>query len=70
MARKVVRGYVAYYAVPGNSEAVQQFRTQVIRLWCKSLRRLSQRHRLTWLRMGPIAKRWLPPAAIQHPFPL
>jgi group II intron reverse transcriptase/maturase len=65
----VVRGHVAYYAVPGNSKAVQEFRTQVIRLWCQALRRRSQRHRLTWERMGRLAKRWLPPARIQHPFP-
>lgn len=65
----VVRGHVAYYAVPGNSKAVQEFRTQVTRLWCQSLRRRSQRHRLTWDSMGRLAKRWLPPARIQHPFP-
>jgi RNA-directed DNA polymerase len=65
----VVRGHLAYYAVPGNSKAVQQFRTQVTRLWCKSLRRRSQRHRLTWERMDRLAKRWLPPARPQHPFP-
>ena len=65
----VVRGHVAYYAVPGNSRAVQEFRTQVRRHWCKSLRRRSQRHRLTWQRMGRLAARWLPPARIQHPYP-
>jgi RNA-directed DNA polymerase len=65
----VVRGHVAYYAVPGNSKAVQQFRTQATRLWCESLRRRSQRHRLPWDRMGGLAERWLPPARIQHPFP-
>jgi RNA-directed DNA polymerase len=62
----VMRGHVAYYAVPGNSKAAQQFRTQATRFWCKSLRRRSQRHRLTWARMGRIAQEWLPPARIQH----
>ncbi|WP_343577640.1 group II intron reverse transcriptase/maturase [Mycobacterium sp.] len=65
----VVRGHLAYYAVPGNSQAVQAFRAQVIRHWLKALRRRSQRHRLTWQRMAGIAKRWLPPARIMHPFP-
>ena len=65
----VVRGHLAYYAVPGNTDAVAAFRTQVTRHWLKSLRRRSQRHRLNWERMNRIATRWLPPAKVQHPFP-
>ena len=51
----VVRGHHAYYAVPGNSDAVNAFRTQVIRHWRKALRHCSQRIRLTWARMNRIA---------------
>ena len=65
----VVRRHLAYYAVPGNTDAVAAFRTQVARHWLKSLRRRSQRHRLNWERMNRIATRWLPPAKVQHPFP-
>lgn len=65
----VVRGHRAYYAVPGNTEAVKAFRTQVTRHWFKALRRRSQRTRINWTRMGRIAKRWLPPARAMHPFP-
>jgi len=65
----VVRGHCAYYAVPGNSRAVQAFRYHVVGLWCQSLRRRSQRHRLTWERMYGIADRWIPPARIMHPYP-
>jgi RNA-directed DNA polymerase len=65
----VVRGHLAYYAVPSNSRAVKSFRTQVIRHWCKALRCRSQRHRLDWERMNRLANRWLPPARIVHPFP-
>jgi RNA-directed DNA polymerase len=67
----VVRGHCAYYAVPGNTDAVAAFRTQVTRLWHKALRRRSQRTRLTsnWTRMNRIANRWLPPARVTHPFP-
>jgi group II intron reverse transcriptase/maturase len=65
----VVRGHLAYYAVPGNTDAVAAFRTQVTRHWYKALRRRSQRTRLTWERMNRIAKRWLPPARVKHPFP-
>jgi RNA-directed DNA polymerase len=65
----VVRGHLAYYAVPGNTDSVAAFRTQVTRLWFKALRRRSQRNRLNWARMNRIATRWLPPARVQHPFP-
>lgn len=65
----VVRGHRAYYAVPGNTDAVAAFRTQVTRSWFKALRRRSQRTRLNWTRMDRIAKRWLPPARVIHPFP-
>ena len=65
----VVRGHCNYYAVPGNTDAVASFRTQVTRHWLKSLRRRSQRHRLSWERMNRIATRWLPPAKCMHPFP-
>jgi RNA-directed DNA polymerase len=65
----VVRGHVAYYAVPGNIDAVSTFRTQVTRLWFTSLRRRSQRTRDTWTRMNRYATNWLPPVRTQHPFP-
>jgi RNA-directed DNA polymerase len=66
----VVRGHQAYYAVPGNYDAVHAFRTQVTRHWHQALRRRSQRARkLTWVRMNRLVTRWLPPTKIMHPFP-
>ena len=65
----VVRGHLAYYAVPGNSRAIRAFRNQATRHWCTALRHRSQRHRLDWRRMNRIATRWLPPAHISHPYP-
>jgi group II intron reverse transcriptase/maturase len=65
----VVRGHMAYYAVPGNANAVTAFRTEVTRHWRKALRRRSHKTRLTWARMNRIATRWLPPARTLHPFP-
>ena len=55
----VVSGHQAAYAVPGNSDAVNAFRTQVIRHWRKALRRRSQRTRITWARMNRLATRWI-----------
>ncbi|HEX8936016.1 MAG TPA: group II intron reverse transcriptase/maturase, partial [Pseudonocardiaceae bacterium] len=65
----VVRGHRAYYAVPGNTDAVAAFRTQATRYWHKALRRRSQRTRINWERMNRLANRWLPPARVMHPFP-
>ena len=65
----VVRGHLAYHAVPGNTDAVAAFRTQVTRLWLKALRRRSQRSRMNWTPMNRLAARWLPPARVKRPFP-
>ncbi|MGH2669900.1 MAG: reverse transcriptase domain-containing protein, partial [bacterium] len=68
--RSVVAGHVRYYGVPMNGPALWLFRHQVSRLWLRTLRRRSQRHRLTWERMRRHIDRWLPPARICHPYPL
>ena len=65
----VVRGHLAYYAVPGNIHQVEAFRAEVVRLWYGALRRRGQRHRLNWQRMRRYAERWLPPVRITHPWP-
>jgi len=65
----VVRGHNAYYAVPGNIDAVKAFRDQATRHWYRALRRRSQRTRLDWTRMDRLATQWLPPARMMHPFP-
>ena len=60
----MVRGHQAYYAVPGNNDAVNAFRHQATRHWHQALRRRSQKTRLTWARMDRIATRWLPQTRI------
>lgn len=65
----VLRGHCNYYAVPDNGEAITAFRTRIIGLWLRALRRRSQRHRMTWARIGRLADRWLAPVRIQHPWP-
>jgi RNA-directed DNA polymerase len=65
----VVRGHLAYYAVPDNIDAVEAFRTQVARHWYRALRRRSQRNHLDWKRMNRLVVRWLPRARIMHPWP-
>jgi group II intron reverse transcriptase/maturase len=65
----VLRGHYNYYGVPSNSDAIIGFRTQATRHWSRALRRRSQRTRLDWKRMDRLARRWLPPARITHPYP-
>ena len=66
----VVRGHLAYYAVPGNIDAISAFRDEFRRLWRQALRRRSQRTHCTWERMGRLSTRWLPPARIVHQHPV
>ena len=65
----VLNGHMAYYAVPGNRQAITAFRDQVTRHWFKALRRRSQKTRINWTRMRRIASRWLPPPRTTHPYP-
>jgi len=39
----VLRGYCAYFGVPGNMKTVRAFQSQVVKLWHKSLIRRSQK---------------------------
>lgn len=67
--KAVVTGYFAYHAVPTNSRALGAFRYHVTDLWRRTLRRRSQKDRLTWERMTKIADAWLPKPQILHPWP-
>jgi len=66
---RVLQGHYNYYGVPHNSRALSNFRLQVTRLWLQSLRRRSQRDRMTWERFGRLADRWLPRPRVMHPWP-
>ena len=69
--RSVVQGWFNYHAVPGNYPSLDQFLTQVKRLWLRILRRRSQRgrHRWHWARFDRLVRRWLPRPKILHPYP-
>jgi RNA-directed DNA polymerase len=67
--RSVLQGHAAYYAVPGNTDAVSAFRYHVTQHLFQALRRRSQRTRINWTRMNRIATRWLPQVRVMHPFP-
>jgi hypothetical protein len=67
--QRVVTGFFAYHAVPTNHRALSAFRYHVIDLWRRTLRRRSQKDRMTWVRIGRIADAWLPRPRILHPWP-
>jgi RNA-directed DNA polymerase len=65
----VVNGYFNYHAVPTNGRALHVFRHHIIDLWRRTLRRRSQKDRMTWERMTQLANDWLPKPIILHPWP-
>lgn len=67
--RAVVQGYLNYHAIPGNSQTLEAFCTQVRRLWLAELRRRGQKHRMPWSRYAKIANRWIPRPRVIHPYP-
>ena len=67
--RRVVNGFLNYYAVPTNSRAINSFYRHVGWYWLRALRRRSQNTRQTWHRMKRLFDLWLPPARIRHPLP-
>jgi len=67
--RVVLLGHYRYFGVAGNGRKLNAFRYHLCRLWHRSLKRRSQRHRLTWERMSRLIARWLPHARIWHPYP-
>jgi RNA-directed DNA polymerase len=66
---RVVRGYFNYHAVPTNGRALEEFLHHVTDLWRRTLRRRSQKDRMTWARMTQLVDTWLPKPHILHPWP-
>ena len=66
---RVVSGYFNYHAVPTNGRALAVFGHHVTDLWRHTLRRRSQRDRITWAQMTQLVNAWLPKPIILHPWP-
>jgi hypothetical protein len=67
--RGVVQGYFNYHGVSGNIAALDIFQAETTRYWLRTLRRRSQRHRMTWKRFRRHVDRWIPRPKILHPYP-
>jgi RNA-directed DNA polymerase len=66
---QVVRGYFQYHAIPGNWDRLKAYRNDVLRMWFQTLRRRSQRSRLSWDRFQEGLGSLLPPVQILQPYP-
>ena len=66
---RVLDGHYNYFGVPLNFPELASFRFAVVGLWYRTLRRRSQRTRVTWKRMSRLAQRFLPTPTIRHPHP-
>ena len=67
--KSVLIGHYRYYGVPGNFAMLKAYRRGIERLWYTTLKRRSQKHKITWDRMYKITARWLPGPRILHPYP-
>ena len=69
--RSVVQGWLQYFAVPGNTQRINRFVNEVIRLWLHVIRERSQngKQRWNWARMKRLAQTHLPKPHIMHPYP-
>jgi RNA-directed DNA polymerase len=67
----VIRGWLGYHAVPDNFSRLDEFVTEVTKLWLHQLRRRSQKGRAAWPwdRMNRLVDRYLPQPKILHPYP-
>src|SRR6516164_5021061 len=67
--QQVVSGYFQYHAIPGNLARMRAFRSDVLWSWLQTLRRRSQRHRMSWERFKGRLDSLLPPVQILQPYP-
>jgi group II intron reverse transcriptase/maturase len=67
--RSVLLGHFRYYGVPRNGPSLVAFRSELPRLWRRTLMRRSQTGFISWTRMQRYIHRWLPTPRICHPYP-
>jgi group II intron reverse transcriptase/maturase len=68
--RRVLQGYLNYFAVSGNDHSLWQFYNRVRCYWLKALRRRSQKAFLSWSRFMQLTRRFFPRIRVLHPLPL
>jgi RNA-directed DNA polymerase len=64
---QMLKGYLNYYAVSGNSPSLWWYFNEVRWHWLKSLKRRSQRAFMSWEKFTSITARFFPSIRILHP---
>ena len=68
--KRVLTGYFNYFAIPRNCQSLNVMRTEVCRMWIKTLRRRSQKgQNFNWKRMTTLVKFFIPHTRVRHPYP-
>lgn len=67
--KAVITGHNRYYGVPGNNQALGDFRYLISQRWMQSLKRRGQKGRITWDKMTKLIDRWLPLPQVYHKYP-
>jgi hypothetical protein len=68
--KAILQGYFNYFAVPGNLTVLDHFRTAVVRMWIKAMRRRSQKGKyVPWRRYARLIALFIPKARAVHPYP-
>ena len=67
--RRVLQGYLNYFAVSGNLRSLYVFFTQVRWYWLRALRRRSQKAYLSWKAFECGTNRFFPPIRLLHSHP-
>jgi RNA-directed DNA polymerase len=67
--KAVVTGHYRYFGVPGNIDAMSDFRYLISQRWMHSLRRRGQKGLMTWDKMIKLIDQWLPLPQICHKYP-
>ncbi len=68
--RRVLQGYLNYFAVSGNDHNLYAFFQQIRWYWLKALRRRSQKAYISWSRFVRLTNRFFPPIRLLHPHPV
>ena len=66
---QMLKGYLNYYAVSGNSPSLWWYFNEVRWRWIKSLKRRSQRAFMSWEKFTSSTDRFFPSIRILHPLP-
>ena len=67
--RKVVNGWLNYFAVPASLRYLRRFVMRLKRIWHNILRRRSQKDRFSWVRLSRLTEKYWPKLKIRHPWP-